>query len=170
MPLHQRKHPRLKNFDYSSYGYYYVTINTYKNLPVLALQGYTSEYNDYDEMLSFIGKTAKLQLSELEIRFPNIKIENYVIMPTHIHLIVAIGKVAGASPRPTPISSSLFDIICAYKSLTTRICNAEQSTPGRKIFQTSYYEEIIRTESAYEAIWKYIDNNPYNWNESHYYK
>ena len=72
MPLHQRKHPRLKKFDYSSYGYYYVTINTHKNLPVLALQGYNSEYNDYDEMLSFIGKTAKLQLSELEIKTQSI--------------------------------------------------------------------------------------------------
>ena len=174
--LPERKHPRLKKYDYRSPGYYFVTINTKDNLPVLAKQGYSPEYESYEEFLSVIGKKAKQQIFELESRYPNIKIEKYVIMPTHIHLIIAIGVMdvadnsAGASPRPTPVMPSLFDVVGTYKSLITRICNKIQNMPGRKIFQTSYYEEIIRTDAAYKAICKYIDNNPYNWSESHYYK
>ena len=70
---------------------------------------------------------------------------------------------AGACSCPT-----LFDIICTYKSLTTRICNQFQKTPGRKIFQTSYYEEIIRNEQGYYETWQYIDENPMKWNNEYF--
>ena len=71
---------------------------------------------------------------------------------------------AGASPRPT-----VMDIVCAYKSQTTRICNKEDNIPGRKIFQTSFYDEIIRNRAAYDEISKYIFENPMKWKEDELY-
>lgn len=80
-------------------------------------------------------------------------------MPNHIHaILILIGETAGASPRPT-----VMDIICAYKSLTTREC--KKNGFDGKLFQTSFYEHIIRSREDYEKIEKYIYENPYNWSE-----
>ena len=78
-------------------------------------------------------------------------------MPNHIHAILILnGETAGASPRPT-----LTDIVCAYKSLTTREC--KKSGFREKLFQTSFYEHIIRGRDDYEEIVKYIYENPIRW-------
>ncbi len=65
---------------------------------------------------------------------------------------------AGASPRPT-----LPYIVGAFKSLTTRGCNKRFDTPGRKLFQESFYEAVLRSDADYQARWKYIDENPLKW-------
>ncbi len=93
---------------------------------------------------------------ELESRYPYVRIEKYVIMPTYIHAIIQLRM--GDVPRP-----GLTDIVCAYKSITTRICNQASKTPGRKVFQTSFYETVLRNEQAYQKCWQYIDNNPIKW-------
>ena len=78
-------------------------------------------------------------------------------MPNHIHVIMILkGNAAGASPRPT-----ITDIVCAYKSLTTRECK-KNGFEG-KLFQTSFYEHIIRGREDYEEIAKYIYENPIRW-------
>ena len=89
------------------------------------------------------------------------QIEKYVIMPNHIHLIIAIKSTAGASPCPT-----VSDIICAYKSLTTREC---RNFYNGIIWQKSFYDHIIRDENDYLRIWEYIENNPLKWSEDKYY-
>ena len=55
------------------------------------------------------------------------------------------------------------DIVGAYKSLTTRAINQKQNTPGRKQFQTSFFETVLRSERAYQECWRYIDENPLKW-------
>ena len=78
-------------------------------------------------------------------------------MPNHIHAILVLeGCAAGASPRPT-----IMDAICAYKSLTTRECKKVRLTG--KLFQTSFYEHVIRGREDYEEIVKYIYENPMHW-------
>ena len=78
-------------------------------------------------------------------------------MPNHIHVILVLeGDAAGASPRPT-----IIDVICAYKSLTTRECKKVGMT--EKLFQTSFYEHVIRGHEDYEEIVKYIYENPMRW-------
>ena len=85
------------------------------------------------------------------------KIDRYVIMPNHIHAILILEQEkAGASPRPT-----LMDIICSYKSLTTKECKKIQ--PIEKLFQTSFYEHVIRGNVDYQEIAEYIENNPKQW-------
>ena len=63
---------------------------------------------------------------------------------------------AGASPRPT-----VMDVVCTYKSLTTRECKKVQ--PIEKLFQTSFYEHVIRGREDYDEIAKYIQENPAKW-------
>ena len=154
--LPKRKHPRLKNYDYSSDGYYYVTINTYNNRAVLSKVGRGLAPAEVEIKLTPIGRIAEEQLFDLEKRYSGLNIDKYIIMPNHIHVILILNNsAAGASPRPT-----VPDIICAFKSLTTRICNKQFGTPGKKLFQTSFYDEIIENENHYLEAWQYIENNP----------
>ncbi len=154
--LPKRKHPRLKNYDYSSNGYYYITINTYNNQSVLSKVGRGLAPAEAEITLTPIGRIAEEQLFDLEKRYSGLNIDKYVIMPNHIHAILILNNLtAGASPRPT-----LPDIICAFKSLTTRICNKQFDTPGKKLFQVSFYDEILENENHYLEAWQYIENNP----------
>ena len=78
-------------------------------------------------------------------------------MPNHIHAILILAnEAAGASPRPT-----IMDIVCAHKSLTTREC--KKNGFDGKLFQTSFYEHIIRGQEDYDEIAKYIYENPMQW-------
>ncbi|MBQ3500572.1 MAG: transposase [Oscillospiraceae bacterium] len=163
--LPKRKHPRLVYYDYSKSGYYHVTICTEGRKPILSTvgRGLAPAANKIE--LTAIGKIAEEQLLFLESEYSFVKIDRYVIMPNHIHVIfILFGKTAGASPRPT-----LSDIVCAYKSRTTRLCNKFDLSPGRKIFQASFYDEIIRNQSAYDEISKYIFENPMKWEEDELY-
>ena len=153
--LAKRKHPRLKEYDYSSDGVYFVTICTQNKKHLLSQivgRGLAPavQLTDY-------GRIAEQQMFLLEKRFTFVEIDNYVIMPNHIHIIFWLKpQTAGASPRPT-----LTDIVCAYKSLTTREC--KKIKPIDKLFQTSFYEHIVRGERDYEIKSRYIHENPLKW-------
>ena len=83
-------------------------------------------------------------------------------MPNHIHAILILTEAAGASPRPT-----IMDVVSAYKSLTTRACKKAQSID--KLFQTSFYEHVIRGREDYLEIAEYIMNNPKQWETDIWY-
>ena len=161
MELPNRKHPRLKEYDYSLPGYYYVTIHVEKNSPVLSAVGRGLAPAEAKVTLTEVGRIAQEQLFLLERRYSYVKIDKYVIMPTHIHAIIVLDETAGASPRPT-----LSDVICTYKSLATRELNRALNIPGRKLFQASFYESVLRNEKAYQKCWNYIDGNPGKWLEN----
>ena len=153
--LPKRKHPRLDHYDYSTAGAYFITICTQNRQCLLSrivgrgLAPAEIQYTAY-------GQIAQKQLLLLEQRYPSLKIDQYVIMPNHIHAILLLEEAAGASPRPT-----IMDIICAYKSLTTRQCKKVQ--PIDKLFQSSFYEHVIRGPEDYNEIAEYIVNNPKQW-------
>ena len=153
--LPKRKHPRLDNYDYSTAGAYFITICT-QNRHCFLSRIVGRGLAPAETQLTAYGAIAKEQLFLLEERYPTLKIDQYVIMPNHIHLILQIEETAGASPRPT-----ISDIICAYKSLTTREC--KKVRPIDKLFQTSFYEHVIRGQADYDEIAAYIVNNPKQW-------
>ncbi len=212
MEYPKRKRARLKDFDYSENGAYFITVCTkdkrkllsqiivkqklpknslsnddYKTvkqeltpaMPSLSVSRHTTVGQGLapaEVILSKYGKIAEEQLQQLETRFPSVKIDHYVIMPNHIHTILFIqSATAGASPCPTtdtaPVANTICptisDVICAYKSLTTRLCN-KQGHIG-SLFQTSFHDHIIRNRHDYEEIWKYIENNPAKWEEDTLY-
>ena len=164
--LPKRKHPRLKKYDYSSAGAYFITIcidrrkcllSRIKNFNDASVgRGLAPAVTKGIEYTKY-GQIAEEQLLLLEKRYPYLKIDRYVIMPNHIHAVLILGnRTAGASPRPT-----VEDIVCAYKSLTTREC--KKIGLASNLFQTSFFEHVIRDQKDYEKIVKYIHENPAGW-------
>ena len=85
-------------------------------------------------------------------------------MPNHIHgLIIIATEWAEQSPAPT-----IGNIICAYKSITTKLANKADNLSGRTIWQRNYYH-IIRNEGELTLVRKYIKDNPLKWEEDKYY-
>ena len=119
---------------------------------------YTIHHESPEIKLSLNGEIVEKYIKQLEARF-DLKVDKYVIMPNHIHLILIINneQAAGASPCPT-----VSDVICAYKSLTTRLCK-KIGLHEEKLFQTSFYDHIIRDDEDYSIKRKYIDENPLKW-------
>ena len=166
--LPKRKSTRLKNYDYSSTGVYFVTICTEDRKQILSeiVKTTNSSVGEglappaYSVNLKPCGEISKEQLLSLENRFPTVNVKAFVIMPNHIHMMLYLHKsTGGASPSPT-----LDDVICAFKSLISRICKQKFGTG--KIFQRSSAEHIIRDREDYETRRKYIYENPMRW----YYK
>ena len=110
-------------------------------------------------MLTKCGEIAQQQLKSLEQRYDNLKVDKYVIMPTHVHVILHLLE----TEKEMGLRPAIPEIVGAYKSITTRAINAECGTPGRKIFQASFYDTVLRNEKAYQACWLYIDGNPDKW-------
>ena len=151
----ERKHPRLKEYDYSLPGYYYVTICTADESVCLSRVGWEHAPTVARVVLTEGGEIAREQLFALEQRYPYVRIDKYVIMPNHIHVIIELEMMPTSEKR-----TDLMAILCAYKSLATRQLNHFFQTPGKKWFQTSFYETVLRNEAAYRECWRYIDENP----------
>ena len=148
----ERKHPRLKEYDYSLPGYYHVTICVADDSVTL------SRILPGQICLTKAGAIAREQLLALEQRYPYVRIDKYVIMPNHIHVIIRLMAEEIQTKRP-----DIPRIVRTFKSLTTRLCNDVHDTPGKQWFQTSFYDEILRNEKAYQECWRYIDENPLKW-------
>ncbi|PKM62444.1 MAG: hypothetical protein CVU97_05280 [Firmicutes bacterium HGW-Firmicutes-21] len=164
MDFVKRKQIRLQDFQYKK-GCFFITICSNNRLPlfgdVYVGQGLCSC------RLSETGKIVKNELLNLPLRYPYIIIRKYCVMPDHIHFIIdIIPKRREQSPRPT----SCAEIICAYKSVTTKKANAIDNKPGRKIWQSRYFDRSIRNIDEYNRICAYIDENPQKWkrDELHY--
>ena len=172
----ERKPTRVKNYDYSSVGAYFITICTQDRKQILSEiirknNAPVSETNDYavgeglappaySVKLKPCGEIAEEQLKNLEKRYQNVTIDDYVIMPDHIHVLIIFHKRAGgASPSPT-----LTDVVCRFKSLCVRNCKQKYGIDN--LFQRSFFDHIIRDNCDYETRRKYIHENPIKW----YYK
>ena len=157
MEYQKRKYPRLKKYDYSLPGYYYVTIHNAQGAPELSsIEQHAGENGSV--CLTVEGMIAQEQLLMIEERYDYAKIDKFVIMPTHIHAIIRL--VDGLLPR-----AGLPEIVGAYKSIATREMNRKMNTSGMTRFQRSFYDTVLRTEKVYQECWLYIDGNPGKWLE-----
>lgn len=163
-----RKQIRLKEYDYSQEGYYFVTICTQNRKHILSriIDEGTTQKNAKPVgadpcvrpqiELTNVGK--QIEKSILKINDVNTKVDEYIIMPNHIHMII---QITGGQRRPP-----LQRIIQCFKSATTNryfIQNKE------KLWQRNYYEHVVRNEKEYYLIKQYIQNNPLNWEKDKYY-
>lgn len=142
-----RKNPRLKDYDYSLGGYYFITICTKDKLH------YFGEVLNEKMDLTTIGEIANKNIEILQKTYKTIKIDKYVLMPNHVHMILIIDKETNLS---------ISNIIKKYKEWLTKQI-------GESIWQKSYYDHIIRNEKDYYRIWKYIDENVLKWSLDKYY-
>jgi len=114
--------------------------------------------------LTEIGKIIEKQWNEISNQFNSVSLDEFIIMPNHVHGVVIIRQRADTRPAPT-----LGDIICAFKSkCTMKYLNQIKSNgtyKSVKIWQRSYYDQIIRDEESLNKIRDYIRNNPLTWEE-----
>ena len=153
MELQKRKHPRLKEYDYSQNGCYFVTICVKEREMLL---GKVLEEQGQIQ-LSNIGKIAEKFILNINAVYSTVSVDIYSIMPNHIHLLICIDNTDKKIISPT-----LHTIIRSLKTMVTKQIK-------KTIWQTSYYEHIVRTENEYVNIWKYIEENIYKWKEDELY-
>ena len=161
--MENRIHPRLKNYDYSQPGAYFVTICSKNKAHVFGQVSVGRPLAAATVRLSTWGEIVRQELIALENRFSCLKVDKFVIMPNHVHVILILNnEMAAASSRPT-----IPEIVRAWKSLSARRC--KQSGFNYPLWQTSFYDHIIRDEQDYFTRWNYIDENPARWTEDEYY-
>ena len=175
MDLKHRKPNRLKKYDYSDTGWYFVTICTKDK------HKYFGNVVDNKMVLNEFGKIVKQCWLEIPNHFNNIELDECIMMPNHIHGIIVIRNtnyVVGAGfPRPAnPFCPTLGQIIGYFKYQSTKHINiltkgsgnptpTKESNKIKQIFQRSYYDHIIRNENNLNRIRQYIRDNPLNWNK-----
>ena len=160
MNLPSRKPNRLKDYNYGEIGCYFVTICT-QNRQRLFIIEKKSVGNDLCVVPQ--NKIIHKWINEMQNKYQLI-INNYVIMPDHIHLLITI------SERHT--GRSLQDAIRFFKTMSTNeyIKNVKIGTLppfNKKLWQKSYYDHVIRNQQDYDETWEYIENNPIQWEITH---
>ena len=163
--LPKRKQTRLKDFDYSSNGAYFLTLCTENHSQTLSqiVGGGVPDAPNSVELLS-LGKIVEKNIITLNDFYSDIKIDSYVIMPNHIHLIVFINKnsLSGTSgtPYPTSITKRQNSTLSKFISTFKRFVNKEY---GKNVWQRSFYDHVIRDEEDYLKRVNYITENPTRW-------
>ena len=160
---HHRKSIRLKGYDYSQAGLYFITICTQHQQ---CLFGHVAKGQ---MVMNEPGEMVAQQWHDLIHRFNQIELHEFIVMPNHCHGIIEI--TVGVPLVGTPIDAhtvTVGDIVGAFKSLTTNAYIKGVSQLGWEVFrnrlwQRNYYERIIRNQEAYLRISEYIQNNPSKW-------
>ena len=180
----RRRSLRLPGYDYSQPGAYFITICTRNRLSIFG------RVDQGKMQLNKNGIIATRKWEQLDERFPEIEIDEFIVMPDHMHGIVIISDVgaihAGAIhelPRQrdpkyknatqqdaleknSPIARrrmTLPMVIGFYKMNTAKAINIANDTRGTPVWQRNYYEHIIRNEDSLNRIRRYIQENPIKW-------
>jgi putative transposase len=181
---HHRQSIRLRGYDYTQAGAYFVTIVVRDRECLLGdIIGDEMRLNDY-------GRVVAAEWQKLPVRFPHVTTDASIVMPNHLHGIIVIGgrrgeasaagqtgqhDMPGGGFAPTPrgdasprrpsgtIPGSLGAIVQNFKSTSTRQVNALRRTSGLPLWQRNYFERIIRDERELNRIREYIINNPLKW-------
>ena len=156
MDLPKQKPTRLKNYDYSGNGAYFVTICTHNRKCILSDIVGEGLCTLPKNTLTPIGKEIEKSIQYIDENYESAIIDKYVIMPNHIHLIVILNNSEGHGNPP------LQNIIGNMKSFTTK-------KYGDILWQRSFNGHIIRGKRDYKKIWEYIDTNPLRWEMDCFY-
>lgn len=165
---HHRRSIRLKGYDYTQPGAYFITICTQDRAHLFG------EVVDREMRLNDAGRIVREEWFKTAQLRPYVRLDEneFVVMPNHVHGIIWIVDDVGATRRvaPTtdaaphgPKSGSIGAIIGQFKSAATKSINALRGIPGAPGWQRNYYEHIIRDEDALNRIRAYILTNPLRW-------
>lgn len=171
--IHHRRSIRLKGYDYSSAGAYFITICTHNHQ---CLFGEFEEANgcchlsESGIILSDLGLVVYQEWLRTPVVRPQVQLDIFVVMPNHFHAIFRIIPVGAYSHTPLPAhmslqspSRSIGAIVRGFKSAATKRINEIRCTPANPVWQRNYYEHVIRNQESYYQIRQYIHNNPRTW-------
>lgn len=178
--IHHRQSIRLKGYDYSRDGLYFITICTWKRRYFL---------ERYPELRAIVER----QWRGIEERYHHVFVDEFVIMPDHLHGIIGIGDRphtgsmmnphtngsvtqphtagTGLAPAPGPMKThvkpTIGDIVGSFKSLCVhewlQYIKTHELMEQGKFWHRNYYEHIIRNDAELERIRWYIRKNPEQW-------
>lgn len=156
--LPKRKPTRWQGFDYSTPGAYFITIcaehrkNTFSHI--------VGEGSPLP-LLKDEGKIIEHFIKSIPQKFTNVYVEQYVIMPNHVHMLLFIQDNGGrGNPSPT-----VSNIIGWLKYQCTKSIHASNHRMGERIFQRSFHDHVVRDRYDHAKIAAYIENNPALWQE-----
>jgi len=165
--VHNRHSMRLKGYDYSQMGSYFITLCAYNRECLFGDITVGAGSKPAHIALNEYGEIIRNVWNDLPNHIGGIELNVFGIMPNHIHGIVTINR-AGLEPAPTK-QFGLPEIIRQLKTFSARQINARRGTPRVPVWQRNYYEHIIRNEESYGDIATYISNNPAQWEADQLY-
>lgn len=156
--VHHRRLIRLKNYDYSQAGAYFITLCIQHRECVLG------EIIDRNMHVSPVGENVFLQWTNLPQRFSGLELDVFVVMPNHFHAIISInplgqGAVLGAASGAPTVGK----ILRAFKSISAIEGNRLLNRSNQSFWQRNYWEHVIRNEEELMTLRQYILNNPAQW-------
>ena len=164
---HHRRSIRLKGYDYTQTGTYFVTLCTHNRACLFGA------VLDGNVQLNDAGRMAEATWTDLPARFTHVNLDALVVMPNHIHGILIVGAQFIAPdhlPQPSRAyaqqgamnrAPTLGEIVRAYKAVSTRMIR--QTVNSTFTWQRNYYEHVIRNEESLNRIRQYILDNPARW-------
>ena len=177
---HHRRSIRLKGYDYTKAGAYFITICTAQH------QHLFGDIVNGEMQLSRYGETVRFNWDNLPKRYRNVELDAFIIMPNHVHGIIVLtdNGLEGAGleslsvesdkllVKPAPTKTKLHglsEIVRGFKTFSARRINQIRRMTGVSVWQRGYYEHIIRNEESLMAIREYIINNPLCWEKDQLY-
>lgn len=175
MSLYRKKYRiesnRLRNWDYASNGFYYLTICTLNRIH------YFGNIINYKMILSQTGRMAYNYWNEIPCHFPFVQLDEFIIMPNHIHGILIINNSNDKTDKRVerhytdnkfgPQSKNIGSIIRGFKIGVTKQTKNDNISFG---WQPRFYDHIIRNNQDLIRIRNYIQNNPRKWKNDGFYK
>ena len=146
-----RKPTRLQNYDYSQNGCYFVTVCVKNRKPILSTIVGGDALIAPQIKLTEIGKIAEKHIQKINSVYADVTVENYIIMPDHIHLLIFIDGFGDGTMRASS-PTNLSTVIRSMKTFVTK-------DVGKSIWQRSFYDEIIKNEAHFQRAWEYIEYN-----------
>ena len=146
-PRPERRPTRLRGYDYAQPGAYFVTICVAHRKCILG------EVTEAAVLLTDLGETVRAVWQALPRRFSDLVLDEFIVMPNHIHAIIELCEGSAALP----------EIIGTFKSLSTKAVNRLTRSAGRPLWQRSYHDHVIRDDAGLSRLREYIAHNPVKW-------
>ena len=158
----ERRSLRLRAFDYSRAGAYFVTVTADDRLSLFG------EVVDTEMIPNANGQIVKQVWHDLTNHYSHVLLDEFGVMPDHIHAILWLSGAgrAGLKPAPTNVvrpRQPLSEVVRALKTFSARRINELRGTPGTPVWQRNYYERVVRDDRELNAIREYIQTNPLRW-------
>ena len=166
--IQHRRSVRLRGWDYSGPGVYYITICTHRRECLFG------EVLDGAMRLNQAGEMAEACWRAIPGHTQRIELDEWVVMPNHVHGIIVILDTSVGARHAVPLREttevfgkpkpdSLSTVVRSFKSAVTKNINHFRDTPGSLLWQRSFYDHIVRTQPDLDQIRQYIDENPMKW-------
>ena len=155
MEMPKRRKNRLTEYDYSTPNAYFITVCTVNRKNLFWKDVGAVIDRPENVSLTNLGMIVRQSIKDIPVHYPAITVDHAVIMPNHIHLLLQINTDLDGRSMIAPTISTVFRLMKGTVS----------KQAGFSVWQKGFYDHVIRNESDYREIWKYIEGNPGKWAE-----